>query len=208
MTVMRHETVRPALTGRERRREPRIPVDAGIRLDGRGRSVAGRVVDASASGVLIELTEPLTFLDREVGLEIQPVTGNVVRAEGEIVRRALSPEGRVLLAVRLVEDVAGRELVRRHGTAPVRDYRRRRRPSRAKPRGPRPAAEVRAELRGLGSRVLELALAEPEAAPPEALLRWLETLRPSSGGEADRPPTNRMLLHEIARLHASPGPER
>ena len=204
MTMVTHGTVQQdPLAGRERRREPRIPVDAEVRLSGRGRSVSGTVVDASASGVLVELTEPLTFLDREVGLELLLVTGNAVRAEGEVVRRALSAEGRVLMAMRLVEDAAGRELVRRHGTEPVRDYRRRRRPSRAKPRQPRPPEEVRAELRGLGSRVLELALAEPDAAPPEPLLRWLESLRPPSADQAGRPRTNRLLLREIARLHAS-----
>jgi hypothetical protein len=190
---------------RERRAEPRFLIEAEARLNGRGRSVMGRVVDASVSGVLVELTEPLSFLDREVGLELSLDTGTVVRAEGEVVRRALSPEGRVLLAVRLVEDVAGRELVRRHGARPVRDYRRRQRPSRAKPRPPRPAHEVQAELRGLGSRVLELALVEPEGAPPEALMRWFDALRPASAGEAGHPRTNRLLLREIARLHGSAG---
>lgn len=165
----------------------------------------GRVLDASASGVLVELTEPLSFLDREVGLEILPVTGSVLQAEGEVVRRSLSPEGRVLVALRLVDDVAGRQLVRRAGLQPVRDYRRRQRPSRAKPRQPRPAVEVQAELRGLGSRVLELALAEPDASPPKALLHWLDSLRPESD-EAPLPRTNRLLLREIAHLHASVRP--
>jgi hypothetical protein len=194
---------RPPAGVHERRGEPRIPVEAEVRLSGRGRSVLGRVVDASASGVLVELTEPLSFLDPEVGLEILPVTGSVVRAEGVVVRRALSHEGRVLMAVRLVDDVAGRTLVRRAGLVPVRDYRRRQRPSRANPRKPRPAEEVRAEIRGLGSLVLELAIAEPDASPLDALLRWFESLRPSSDEEAGRPRTNRLLLRGIARLHAA-----
>jgi hypothetical protein len=193
------------VNGGERRGEPRIPVDGEVRIDGRGASVRGSVVDASASGVLMELTEPLTFLDQDVGLEITTAAGGVVRVEGRVVRRALSPKGRVMLAVRLVDDAAGRTLVRRSGLAPVRDYGRRRRPSRAKPRGPRPVEEVRAELRGLGSRVLDLALADPEGIPPEALLRWLESLGDGDGdGDgAARPRTNRSLLREIAQRHAT-----
>jgi hypothetical protein len=185
----------------ERRGEPRIPVDAEVRLHGRGRSALGVTVDASASGLLVELVEPLPFLDRHVGLEIRPVTGSVLYAEGEVVRRALSPAGQVLIALRLLDDVAGRTLVRRSGVAPVRDYRRRRRPSRAKPRPPRPAEEVRAELRGFGSRVLELSLADPDGRPPEGMLRWLDSIRGGEAG-ASRPRTNRLLLREIARLHA------
>jgi hypothetical protein len=180
-------------------------VDAEVRIHGRGRSMLGQVVDASASGVLVELVEPLAFLDRDVGLEIASVTGNVVHAEAVVVRRALSLAGRVLIAARLLDDAAGRQLVRRSGIAPVRDYRRRVRPSRAKPRGPRSAEEVRAELRGLGSRVLELALTDPDGTPPEAMLRWLESVRRDGEAQDTRPRTNRLLLREIARRHAAVG---
>jgi hypothetical protein len=186
----------------ERRREPRLPIDAEAVIRGRGRSARGTVVDASASGVLIELSEALPFLDHHVGIEMTMATGSTVHAEGEIVRRALSPAGRVLVAIRLLEDAAGRELIRSAGLKPLRDYGRRQRPSRAKPRAPRPRDEVLEELRALGSRVLELALAEPDASAPPAMRRWVLSLASELGGTASPPATNRLLLREIAHLHA------
>jgi hypothetical protein len=197
----------PASTERrgERRRDPRFPLDATVTLHARGGTVRGRTVDASASGLLVELAEPLSFLDHRVAVEIVLGSGTGVRAEGDIVRRGLSTDGGVLLALRLVDDTGGRELIRRTGLRPLRDYRRRRRPSRAKPRAPRSASEIRSELRALGVRVLELSLAEPGSPPPQALVTWVTRLATELGESPAPAATNRSLLREIARLHIAAG---
>jgi hypothetical protein len=193
----------PASTERhgERRRDPRFPLDATVTLHARGGTVHGRTVDASASGLLVELTEPLPFLDHQVAVEIVLGSGSAIRAEGDVVRRGLSTDGDLLVAVRFVDDAGGRELIRQTGLRPLRDYRRRRRPSRAKPRAPRPAIEIRGELRALGARVLELALAEPGSPPPQALAEWVTRLATELGVPPGSAASNRSLLREIARLH-------
>lgn len=86
---------------------------------------------------------------------------------------------------------------------PARDYGKRIQPSRAKPRGPRSVAEARQELRALGSRLLELALLEPDARPPRAMTEWVGRLaRELSQGQIDGA-TNRLLLREIAIMHTA-----
>jgi hypothetical protein len=187
--------------GAERRREPRFPLEAPAIVHGPGSSVRGRTVDASSIGLLVELEEPLGFLAHQVGVELTLSDGRQVMCEADVVRRALSSEGRLLLALRLAGSPAGRALRRSAAgggaTAPGRP-----RPSRAKPRAPRAVHLVRQEIRALGTRVLELAIAEPEAPPPQALGDWLARLAAELG--LDLPPlprTNRLMVRAIADLH-------
>lgn len=189
----------------DRRYDPRFPLDAPVRLHAAERSVDGTTVDASVSGLLVRLEEPLPFLDHQVTVEVTMDGGGAVRAEGDIVRRALSPDGDVLVALRLLEHAGARQLMRRAGRGEHPEYGRRRRPSRAKPRPRRPVAEIRYELRGVGARVLELALAEPDGAPASGLVRWVERIGAELGASSIDGSTNRGLLREIARLHARAG---
>lgn len=193
-------------TGADRRAEPRLPLDAPVVVRGRGRSATGRTIDASAIGLLVELAEPLSFLDHHVGLEVSLGDDRVIEMEADVVRRSLSESGGLLLALRLVGPAAGRSLAREAGLRPLRDYSKRNRPSRAKPRAPRPAADARRELHALAHRVLELALLEPEAHPPAAMTAWVSRLAAELGhDEPADTGTNRLLLRAIARLHRVTG---
>src|SRR5690606_16333745 len=189
-------TTSSPLAGRERRAEPRLPLRAPVVVRGPGSSARGRTVDASSIGLLVELEDPLPFLAHEVGVEIA-LDGGVVTVEANVVRRSLTDDGRVLLAMRLVDDPGGRAL-RRGAEGGPRPAPGRRRPSRARPRGPRPAELVRQEVHALGTRVLELALVEPEGTPPGAMTRWLARLATEAGVE---PPaearTNRALARAV-----------
>lgn len=189
------------MSGAERRREPRFPLKASVVVLGRGRSVRGRVVDGSATGLLIELVEPLSFLADHVDLEITLSGGEIAKLEADVIRRAISETGMILLALRLAPAATGPEL-KRFGVRPIRRYGRRVQPSRAKPREPRTAAEARRELHALGSRVLELALIDPDGRPPRAMTRWVIRLADELGGEVlVAGTTNRLLLRDIAGLH-------
>ena len=170
---------------------------------GRGRSVTGRVVDASATGLLVELLEPLSFLAEHVNLEITLSSGDVAKLEGDVTRRATSESGRILLALRLGDPPVGPK-VKHFGVRPVRRYGRRVQPSRAKPREPRTTAEARRELHALGSRLLELALIDPGGRPPRALILWVSRLSAELGQVGlIAGVTNRLLLRDIADLHRS-----
>lgn len=186
----------------DRRGEPRLPLDAPVVLTAREGSVAGRTIDASSTGLLVELTEPLSFLAHEVEVALTTSAGEVIRIEADIVRRALSHGGEVLIALRLSDSPQGRALVREAGMAPRRVYGRRVRPSRARPPAAREAAVVREELRAVGMRVLELALADADARAPAAMTRWVASLARQLGRPSPVPaPTARALLRAIADLH-------
>lgn len=203
---MREET--QAGIGSERRADPRLPLGAEVVVRARERSVRGRTVDASASGVLVRLDEALSFLAHQVGLEVALPGGGVAALEADVVRRGLSEDGALLLALRFADDPGGRALARTAGTRPRRAYGRRVRPSRAQARARRPADEIRLELRALGARALELAMLEPDAPPPAGMVRWLAGLARELGLEPpEEPPNARMLTRAIADLHrAADGP--
>ncbi|WP_217913145.1 PilZ domain-containing protein [Miltoncostaea marina] len=204
---MRRET--QAHRDAERRTDPRLPLGAEVVVRARERSARGRTVDASASGVLVRLDGPLSFLAHQVGLEVAlPDGGGVVTVEADVVRRGLSEDGALLLALRFADDPGGRALARTAGTGPRRVYGRRVRPSRARPAARRPPEEIRLELRALGTRALELAMLEPEAPAPAGMVRWLAGLARELGLDPpEEPPTARMLTHAIADLHrAADGP--
>jgi hypothetical protein len=159
------------------------------------------VVDGSATGLLVELVEPLSFLADHVSLEITLASGAICKLEADVIRRAVSDGGRILLAMRLIAPATEPE-VKRFGVRPVRRYGRRIQPSRAKPREPRTPAEARRELHALGSRLLELALIEPDARPPRSMTRWVNRLAKELGEPGlITSATNRLLLREIADLH-------
>lgn len=186
----------------DRRAEPRFPLAAPVVLTARGGSVAGRTVDASSTGLLVELTEPLSFLAHEVGVELTTAGGEVIQLEADIVRRAISHDGAVMIALRLSRAPAGRALAREAGTTPRRVYGRRVRPSRAKPRAGRAPAVVREELKAVGTRVLELALADADARAPGAMTGWVASLAGELGRPAPSPQASaRSLLRVIAELH-------
>ncbi len=196
----------PMSTAADRRAEPRFPLDAAVLIRARGRSATGRTVDASAIGLLVELDEPLSFLDHRVGVEVSLSDDRPVQVEADVVRRALSETGSVLLALRLVGPAGGRALARQAGLRPVRDYGRRIRPSRAKERAPRPVADARRELHALASRVLELALLEPEAPSSHPMAVWADRLAAELGREGPGDAgSNRLLLRAIADLYRATG---
>jgi hypothetical protein len=191
--------------GRERRAEPRLPLDAPVTVRGPASSARGHTVDASSVGLLVELDDALSFLSHEVGVELALADGGTVTLEANVVRRSLSAQGRVMLALRLVGAPGGRAL-RRAAAAGPRPAPRRRRPSRARPRVARPAALAREEIRALGTRVLELAIVDPDAPPPGAMVGWLAALaaelglpRPAATG------TNRLMVRAIVDLHRRAG---
>ncbi len=77
----------------------------------------------------------------------------------------------------------------------------RRRPSRAKPRPPRPVQLILAELRGLGGLVLEQGLLSPTGRPPASLIAWQRRLAVElATEEPTRARSYRELLHQIVAL--------
>lgn len=187
--------------GYERRREPRLPLDAEVTVRAREGSVSGRTRDVSSMGMLIELNGPLpslsTQLEVELALGDEPV---VVLAD--VVRRSIAESGRVMLALKIAESAPGTRLLRAPRRAASSGPPRRRRASRAKPREPRAAEQVLHELRAVGARVLELALLEPDAGASASMAEWVVGLGRELRLEPDAAPeTNRQLLCAIADLH-------
>jgi PilZ domain len=194
----------------ERRAAPRIPVGIPVCVISGGFSCAGRVRDASLTGLLVELSEPLAFVEADVVVALVLPNAGRHDVDAEIVRRALDREGNVLLALRLGS--------------------RRPRPLGA-PRGPRAAARAAppagwqererpravalAELRAVGTRAYELALVDADATAPAPLVAWLGRLATELGEEVPRRPTAcRDLLTAVsdlsrrARLGQSPAQPR
>jgi PilZ domain len=166
----------------ERRAAPRIPVGIPVRVTSGERSCAGRVLDASLTGLLVELTDPLAFVDAQVIVALVLPDAGRHDVDAEIVRRALADDGSVLLALRL----AGRRP--RPLGAPRRTT-----PGRTAPPAwqdrERPRAVALAELRALGTRAYELALVDPGASPPAPLVAWIGRLAAELEVEPPRRPT-------------------
>ena len=179
--------------GPERRAAPRIPVGIPVRVTNGERSSAGRVLDASLTGLLVELTEPLAFVEADVVVALVLPEAGRHDVDAEIVRRALGDDGRILLALRL----AGRRP--RPLGAP------RRAPGGQAPPGwqqrERPRAVALAELRALGTRAYELALVDAEASAPAPLVEWIGRLAAELEVEAPhRPAACRDLLTAVSDL--------
>jgi hypothetical protein len=146
---------------------------------------AGRVVNASETGLLVELAERLPFVDADVVVSLElPETGRR-DLEAAVVRRAVGEGGRMLLGVRLLEPRPAP--ARRTGGAPAgpappkRRVRRDRASAPPAPAAPRPRAVALAELRAVGTRAYELALDDPGAQAPAALVAWTARLAEELG---------------------------
>ncbi len=152
----------------ERRVAPRVPVGIPVRVARGGLSCAGRVLDASLTGLLVELSEPLPFVEADVVVALVLPHAGRHDLDAAIVRRALGPDGQVLLALRM-GDMRPRPLGAARAAAgpPV--------PPSWNARE-RPRAVALAELRAVGTRAYELALVEPDAAAPEPLVTWIGRL--------------------------------
>jgi hypothetical protein len=185
----------------ERRREPRIPVGIPASVANGERRVAGRVVDASEHGLLVELSEPLTFVQSAVTVALVLPESGRQDVAATVVRRAVGAEGRVLLALRIdppARPAPGAGLRRGGVPAPPR---RRVRPSRRAPPRPRPRAVAVAELRALGTRAYELAIDDPAAVAPVALVEWATRLAGElEASFPERPRAVRDLLAAICEL--------
>ncbi len=173
----------------ERRRAPRIPLDAPLTLVApRGRRSPGRTVNASERGRLVDCSD-LPELAPEADVSVRLGVGG-----GEFAIPA---------AVVRIEEARGWVALRFTGPAkrvqrgPVRRVRR----SRARPKEPRARSEVRAELHALASLAYEHALVDAAATPSESLLSWADLLTDELGIEGvGRPADNRALLHAMVRV--------
>ena len=193
---------RPAPRAAGRAEDPGGHPRAVLRGD---RSCAGRVLDASLTGLLVELSEPLPFVEADVVVALVLPHAGRHDVDAEIVRRALA--GRRQGAARPAPGRAG-------GRA--RSGRRGGRAGRA-PSGwqkrERPRAVALAELRALGTRAYEMALVDPDASAPAPLVAWIGRLAAELEVEPPRRPTAcRDLLTAVsdlsreARAGSEPGP--
>jgi hypothetical protein len=172
----------------DRRRAPRIAMDADVTLTGAGARTPARCVNASERGLLVQAAD-IAWIAADAAVR--------VRLELE--------EGAHEIPAEVVRvEVERRWVALRFTGAPQRvrtGPRRRVRKSRAAPRAARPFAEVRAELRSLSALVYEQALMDASAAPVDSLLGWADRLAGELGVEGvGRPADNRLLLHVMVRL--------
>jgi len=172
----------------DRRAAPRVPVGIPVRVARGDRSCAGRVLDASLTGLLVELSEPLPFVEADVVVALVLPQAGRHDVDAEIVRRALGREGKVLLALRM-RGMRPRPLGAARAPA-----------ERGGPPGwqerERPRAVALAELRAVGTRAYELALVDPDAAAPPPLVAWISRL----AAELDvEPPRGQTACRELVR---------
>lgn len=179
----------------ERRGAPRIPVGIPVQVARGDLSCAGRVLDASLTGLLVELSEPLPFIEADVVVALVLPGAGRHDVDAEIVRRVMGEEGRVLLAMRL----AGRRprplgaIRPAPASAPAPPTRR---------GAERPRAVAIAELRAVGTRAYEMALADADAAAPAPLVAWVRRLAEELDLEPPgRPAACRDLLTAVSDLN-------
>ncbi len=197
--------------GDDRRLEPRIVLGLPVVVRTPNAAASGRMVDVSLGGIQVELLGPLPSPGREVVVDLSLSGREPTSMRGAIVRRSLSPDGRVLIALRFL-----------HGEPDTRVFRGQ--PAAMRSPSPRPAPRGSEErnlavrqLRALGARLLELALEDGDAAPPMALVTWVGRLAGELGVQAPEDVgTNRALFRGIADMHrrasirvdgATPAPE-
>lgn len=185
--------------GEDRRAEPRIPLGLPVVLRTAKAAVAGRTVDVSLGGVQVEMLGSLSGSAREVVLEVGLSGRDPVLLRATIVRRALSPSGRPMLALRFLPGApagplySGPPLTRSAPAPPA---------SHGSPAG---AIALR-QLRALGARMLELAIEEGDQQPPPALVTWVGRLAAELGVTApDDVRTNRALFRGIATMYRLAG---
>lgn len=177
-----------ASTVPDRRRAPRIPVDASVRVTGPSGSWAATAVNASERGLLVGADGPVTIAPRDAVKLRLDLEGGPTEVAAEVVR---VEAGTGWVAFRFTGEP------QRISTGP----RRRVRKSRAAPKEPRPRTAVRAELRSLSALVYEQALMDADAPPVDTLLAWADGLAAELGVEGvGEPADNRALLHAMVRV--------
>jgi hypothetical protein len=179
----------------DRRSAPRLPVGIPVAVRHGKLRAAGRVIDASEGGLMIELIEPLPFAEADVKVSLVLPGAGRHDAPATIVRRRMGPYGHLQLALRLSTAPAPRRPEAPRWADPAT--------APSTPRS-RPRAMALAELRALGTRAYELAVVDPEAAPPAALSGWAAVLAKELG--TSPPPqarTARELLHALHDLNAA-----
>ncbi len=183
----------------ERRAAPRIPVGIPVRVANGDRACAGVVRDASLTGLLVELSEPLPFVERDVVVALVLPGAGRHDVDAAIVRRALGAGGHVMLALR-VTGRRPRPLGAARAARPAS-------PPPGRPPRERPRAVAMAELRAVGTRAYELALVDPDAAAPVPLVAWMGRLADELGlSRPARPQTSRALLTAVSELSRAARP--
>lgn len=173
----------------DRRRAPRVPVDAMVTIADDDRTWSARTVNASERGLLVAVSDVSGIVAGGAMQLRLDLGGALVDVPAEVVRVETV---RGWVAFRFTGDPAR---VRTGGP------RRRIRKSRARPRAPRPRVQVRAELRSLSALVYEQALMDADAQPVDTLLTWADGLAGELGVEGvGLPPHNRALLHLMVRI--------
>ncbi|MEQ8834953.1 MAG: PilZ domain-containing protein [Miltoncostaeaceae bacterium] len=184
----------------DRRCEPRISLGLPVVLRTGTSAAAGRTVDVSLGGVQVEMFGALAGSAREVVVEVGLSGREPAMLRASIVRRALSPAGRPLLALRFLPGApsgplyTGPALTR---TAP---------PASPAAHGSPAGAIALRQLRALGARLLELALEDGGSPPPPALVTWVGRLAGELGVAAPGDvSTNKALFRGIADMHRLAG---
>jgi hypothetical protein len=181
-------------TAPERRAAPRIPVGIPVRIARGDSACAGRVLDASLTGLLVELSDPLPFVEPDVVVALVLPQAGRHDVDARIVRRALDAEGRVMLALRITGRRARPFGAPRAGggtAGPPEGWQQRE----------RPRAVALAELRAVGTRAYEMALTDADAAAPAPLVSWMDRLAAELEVERPaRPSTCRELLAAVSDL--------
>lgn len=184
----------------DRRTEPRMTLGLPVVLRTATSAASGRTVDVSLGGIQVEMLGSLATSVREVVVEVGLSARQPAMLRATIVRRALSPAGRPMLALRFLHGAPTGPLY----TGPALTQRAAS-PAPAQQGSPASAIAMR-QLRALGARMLELALEDGEAAPPAALVTWVGRLAAELGVEApDDVRTNRALFRGIASIHRRAG---
>lgn len=180
-------------SARERRAAPRIPVGIPVRVLAGERSCAGRVIDASLTGLLVELSEPLAFVETDVVVALVLPEAGRHDVDAVVVRRVVNPEGQIMLALRMTgrrpRPLGATRATGRARAAPAWQNRE------------RPRAVALAELRAVGTRAYELALVDADAPAPAPLVAWVRRL--AAELEVDppgRPAACRELLSAVSDL--------
>ncbi|MGD9573228.1 MAG: PilZ domain-containing protein [Thermoleophilia bacterium] len=177
-----------ALVQDDRRRAPRIAMDASVTISGTGGRSPARAVNASERGLLVQAAD-IAWIAADADVRVRlDLEGGAAEIPAEVVRVEME---RRWVALRFTGPP------QRVQTGP----RRRVRKSRAAPKAPRPFPEVRAELRSLAALVYEQALMDANAAPVDTLLEWADRLAGElSVDGVGRPADNRAFLHDLVRV--------
>ncbi len=174
----------------ERRGSGRVPVamPAWLSSGPSGATAHGMARDASESGVLIALREHPPGLGGEGLAEIVFPSGRR-RLRVREIRRETTPDGQLLVALRLLDHPCGMQAAEADRPA---------RPARPACAARRPRAVVRADLRALGAAAYDLAVRGAETGVPEDLAAWTADIARELGAPCE-PPASAVGLVESVR---------